>query len=117
MALLNRAMKFFDRLLTIVITATLTSAFWIVFGTAIMQAAEDNTETHAPIEEAPEPATVPVPAAPSLEIEPVETAPEPAPIAPENPAEAMSADPSPAAPSGAEPEAEPEIETEEEAGA
>ena len=34
------SMKFFDRLLTIIITATLTSAVWIVFGTAIMKAAE-----------------------------------------------------------------------------
>lgn len=33
-------MTFFDRLLTIVVTATLTSAVWIVFGAAFMDAAE-----------------------------------------------------------------------------
>ena len=110
-------MKFFDRLLTIVITATLTSAFWIVFGTAIMQAAEDNTETDAPIEEAPETATEPVPAAPSLEVEPVETGPEAAPIAPPAPVEAEPTDSPPAAPNGGGPEDQPENETLEEAEA
>ena len=34
-------MKFFDRLLTIIITATLTSAVWIIFGGSLMQMAED----------------------------------------------------------------------------
>lgn len=33
-------MKFMDRLLTIIITATLTSAIWIVFGGTIIEAAE-----------------------------------------------------------------------------
>jgi len=36
----RQLMKFFDRLLTIVITATLTSAVWIVFGTTLISMAE-----------------------------------------------------------------------------
>ena len=36
-------MKFFDRLLTIIITATLTSAFWIVFGNTIFELAADES--------------------------------------------------------------------------
>ncbi|MEM6584664.1 MAG: hypothetical protein AAF692_02815 [Pseudomonadota bacterium] len=114
-------MKFFDRLLTIVITATLTSAFWIVFGTAIMQAAEDKTEADAPSEEAPVTVTEPAPTAPTaptLEVEPAETEPEPAPIAPPAPVEAEPTDSPSAAPNGASSEAKPETETEEaEAGA
>ncbi|MEM7688422.1 MAG: peptidoglycan DD-metalloendopeptidase family protein [Pseudomonadota bacterium] len=54
-------MKFFDRLLTIVITATLTSAVWIVFGTAIIDAAEGDEEQEE--------------AAPSAPAEPVEREP------------------------------------------
>ncbi|MEM7700977.1 MAG: hypothetical protein AAF251_03475 [Pseudomonadota bacterium] len=56
-------MKFFDRLLTIVITATLTSAVWIVFGTTLLKMAEDvsTDEEPAAIEAEPEPQTPPQP--------------------------------------------------------
>jgi murein DD-endopeptidase MepM/ murein hydrolase activator NlpD len=61
-------MKFFDRLLTIIITATLTSAVWIVFGSTLMTLAEGNPSTPAAeevrVEEGkvlPAPATEPFP--------------------------------------------------------
>lgn len=38
-------MKFMDRILTIVVTATLTSAVWIVFGSTVMESAAGLTET------------------------------------------------------------------------
>lgn len=47
-------MKFLDRLLTIIVTATVTSAIWIVFGPALMSAAQgsegqvSDTEATAP---------------------------------------------------------------------
>lgn len=67
-------MKFFDRLLTIVITATLTSAVWIVFGTTIMEAAEDKK---APDIEAQPSPTVEPSAPPTIEeldeVEPIAT--------------------------------------------
>ncbi len=49
-------MKFFDRLLTIVITATLTSALWIVFGGPLLNDSEvvrdtDEAEVGAPAEQ------------------------------------------------------------------
>lgn len=49
-------MKFFDRLLTIVITATLTSALWIVFGGPLLNDSEsirdtDEAEVEAPVEQ------------------------------------------------------------------
>ncbi|MBD2842005.1 hypothetical protein [Erythrobacter rubeus] len=34
-------MKFFDRLLTIVVTATLTSIVWIVFGSSLLEMADE----------------------------------------------------------------------------
>ncbi len=50
-------MKFFDRLLTIVITATLTSAVWIVAGGSLieMASAEGQRSTTRPAEAAPSP--------------------------------------------------------------
>jgi len=60
-------MKFFDRLLTIVITATLTSAGWIVFGSSVMDIAAsspdeagaslDQDETPAEVQPVPTPGT------------------------------------------------------------
>lgn len=50
-------MKFFDRLLTIVITATLTSVFWIVFGTTLFDMASDQSDE----DEAPAGSIVPAP--------------------------------------------------------
>lgn len=54
-------MKFFDRLLTIVITATLTSAVWIVFGTTLLKMAEDVSADEEPavVEPAPQPLETP----------------------------------------------------------
>ncbi|MDY7098277.1 MAG: hypothetical protein SXU28_09085 [Pseudomonadota bacterium] len=47
-------MKFFDRLLTIVITATITSAVWIIFGSTFMEAAErDSQDSLLPESEVP----------------------------------------------------------------
>ena len=40
----KRTMKFIDRILTIVITATLTSAVWIVFGSTMMEIATEPSE-------------------------------------------------------------------------
>lgn len=64
-------MKFFDRLLTIIITATLTSAVWIVFGSAIFELAEGNSADEPEAVEAVEPAAptivAPPPAAPPVE--------------------------------------------------
>ncbi len=66
-------MKFFDRLVTILITATITSAFWIIFGNSIASMAEQQDET---VESAPvlEPALPPDPAqtapAPSAPVQP-----------------------------------------------
>ncbi len=50
-------MKFFDRLLTIVITATLTSAIWIVFGGPLLNDSEsirdaDESQTESPAQPA-----------------------------------------------------------------
>jgi hypothetical protein len=61
-------MKFFDRILTILITATLTSAVWIIFGDSIAKLAEQQDEptvVSAPANAdqfgpPPEPATPPV---------------------------------------------------------
>ncbi len=54
-------MTFFDRLLTIVVTATLTSLAWIVFGGTVLEMAEDRDASEAvgedqPVEGAPAPA-------------------------------------------------------------
>jgi murein DD-endopeptidase MepM/ murein hydrolase activator NlpD len=46
-------MKFFDRLLTIVITATLTSALWIVFGGPLLNNSESIRDSSEPQPEAP----------------------------------------------------------------
>lgn len=53
-------MKVFDRLLTIVITATVTSMFWIVAGGSLMESssADSQIETTRPAEAAPSPAPV-----------------------------------------------------------
>ena len=46
-------MKFFDRLLTIVITATLTSAIWIVFGGPLLNDSVSIRDSSEPQPEAP----------------------------------------------------------------
>ena len=109
-------MKFFDRLLTIIITATLTSAFWIVFGTAIMKAAEDTSAADPEAEAAPsapaiaaptDAATDAVPDTPATAPEPEVTAPAPAAPSVDAPETSTPADEPAATPSdsASEPEA------------
>jgi len=97
-------MKFFDRLLTIVITATLTSAVWIVFGTTLISMAEGgSTEEEG---ETPELVEPPVPA-PAIEPEAKETPSAPnIPVAPPVPETSVSNDQAPIA--STTPEGEPE---------
>lgn len=76
-------MKFFDRLLTIIVTATLTSAVWIVFGGALFEMAEGRGSDADVSEPAPQPAdrapatpaapspSRPSPSAPSAPVAPV----------------------------------------------
>ncbi|MEP2736700.1 MAG: hypothetical protein ABJP34_10420 [Erythrobacter sp.] len=42
-------MKFIDRLLTIIITATLTSAIWIIAGGSILEMMDDEPAADAPM--------------------------------------------------------------------
>ena len=62
-------MNIVDRLLTIIITATLTSAVWIVVGGSLIENAssEGQRETTRPAEAAPSPGTTPAPAGPAEE--------------------------------------------------
>ncbi|MBV7267238.1 hypothetical protein [Erythrobacter ani] len=62
-------MKFFDRLLTIVVTATLTSVVWIVFGSSLLEMAkdrQDSTEDMVAPGASPPPQPTFVPTAPPI---------------------------------------------------
>ena len=97
-------MKFFDRLLTIVITATLTSAVWIVFGTTLISMAEG--ESAKGKGETPEVVEPPAPT-PIIAPEAVETPSAPAPP-PAKPAAEASESPKDAPIVTPTPEIEPE---------
>ncbi len=70
-------MKFFDRLLTIIVTATLTSAVWIVFGSTLFSLAEGNASQAPDAADLPQetdaPATPPADTAPAQGIGAPET--------------------------------------------
>lgn len=82
-------MKFFDRILTIIVTATLTSAVWIVFGSTFFAAAERDSAGADAAPDADAPAsTSPAPVGPAAEPEPKAAAtPEPAPTLAPTPAQ------------------------------
>lgn len=79
------AMNFVDRTLTVVVTATLTSAVWIVAGGSVIEFAdsEGQRETTRPAEAAPSPAPTPAPAATDAATPPAEGALRAVPLAPE----------------------------------
>ncbi|QFT77722.1 hypothetical protein [Erythrobacter sp. THAF29] len=87
-------MKFMDRLLTIVITATITSIIWILFGATWLDMAEEQQET-GEVETAP---TAPTPSAPPI-MEPADP----------TPALAPTPAPAPTAAGPGEPAAEPQM--------
>ncbi|MCK0128543.1 hypothetical protein [Erythrobacter sp. F6033] len=93
-------MKFIDRLLTIIITATLTSAAWIIFGGTAFEMANDRQDDGEPTTEEPAPVaptpaeTVTPPSAPPIAVEPT---PEPTPAPTATPPSQPSAEPTPEA--------------------